>query len=343
MKHVFIIHSHICYLMAISIINKNKIINSDVIFLTSRGYKPFLTDYKIVNVDDVAQKTSNLNIKKILRIKKQIRIIDNILNSCECDNFCAYIPQMSMLLSQIVVSNKNCNNFIYIEEGLAYYINKNSTECFYNIPIVIKGILYIYNYFSKRIELGHSVFGPFKRFKNPIYYFLKSEFSPKREDVIEIDLMHSISQKTNFNNIKYILVLGANYEYGMVSSIETLRKCYEKIISSMNINDILFVKSHPSTSDITIQLIENIANEKNIQTYFITESIELIMINKRENSENITIGGIDSSLLFYSRILCPKSKIYIGYRFLMEIDKAYRTKSSIKYIEYLFNDKFIHI
>lgn len=343
MKHVFLIHSHICYFMAISIIDKNNISKLDVLFLTSRNYKPLYSDIKTINIDNITNNTSKLNIYKIINIDKQIKKIDKILKDCKCNSFYAYVPHMSILISQILVSNKNCVNFAYIEEGLAYYVKRNYSEHFLKFPSYLKTLFRIYNYLNKRIELGHSAFGAFKSFKNPIYYLIKSEFAPNNKNVKLIELTYPKFSNINYTNIDNILILGAHYEYNLISSTYALKKCYEKIIDSMNINSTIYVKKHPSTSEKTLQLINEIVNKKKLQLTYITSPVELIMMTKKALNENISIGSIDSSLLFYSNILYPKAKIYIGFRFLMNIDKIYRTRSSMKSIEYLFDNKFLFI
>ncbi|WP_035663771.1 polysialyltransferase family glycosyltransferase, partial [Flavobacterium sp. ACAM 123] len=124
MKHIFTIHSPITFLMAIAVIKTNNLKDDEILILTS-GYDP------IINLPYVKKSFDSINRSLIEKIrywntpKESDKYINSFLEKNE--NFVAYIDLMHMH-QRILITNKNCLNFSFIEEGTASYLLPNTVE-----------------------------------------------------------------------------------------------------------------------------------------------------------------------------------------------------------------------
>lgn len=121
MKHVFVVHSNITYLISLGVISKEKYNLNDVLIISDgfscNGPVP------IVVVKTAANRTIMRSsfiryIKLYFNPRYELyRELDNFLKG-EC--FTAYVPVLH-LIKKLVLLHPNCKQFHFIEEGTASY------------------------------------------------------------------------------------------------------------------------------------------------------------------------------------------------------------------------------
>lgn len=121
MKHVFIIHSNITYLVALSVIRLKKLNDYEVLFAITRNYTiPSSNPYRKFALNDGFNFSSNL-IVNYLKLKKW----QNALNRNIDETFHAYLPHTNNSRFAMIVDNSKCSGYSYLEEGLGYYMHEN--------------------------------------------------------------------------------------------------------------------------------------------------------------------------------------------------------------------------
>lgn len=163
MLHIFWIHSHITFLISKEIIEKVALHEEVLVFL-SRGYsapmmfekdnlqivsfpwyrEQFLSDHNLLIKTDVFKTRRN--------VVECNALLDNYINGRE---FFLYVPTSWEYTIGLLLKNKLCKGYYYIEEGsLSYLANGNKLRRNFFFRIVAN---YIYNlpYMGVLIELPH--------------------------------------------------------------------------------------------------------------------------------------------------------------------------------------------
>lgn len=120
-KHIFTVHSPITFLCAYAIIKHEQIANQDIIVLTA-GYR---VPFKIGKVVPAFQDTQVGYLKK-LKNWDVPEAFDKYINLLlEGQYFVAYIDLMHAY-QRILVTHERCQQFHFMEEGMASYVLPNS-------------------------------------------------------------------------------------------------------------------------------------------------------------------------------------------------------------------------
>ncbi len=127
MKHLFIVHSNITYLVSLRVIEALGLAEEEVVFGIHRNYEVPDTRFKNKFALPPNFLVTRNFIKNRQNINKWYSYIDNHVNS----DYVAYVPHTFNLGLALLVTNNRCKYFNYIEEGLASY----NPKCFKRINI----------------------------------------------------------------------------------------------------------------------------------------------------------------------------------------------------------------
>lgn len=125
MKHIFTVHSHITYLSALAVIKYKQFPNEDIIIITNK-YNPALKKYQSYPSYDQLE---NSVWKKLKHLNYPAAYDKYIFDLTKGEEFTAYIDLMSAP-NRILITNKNCIGFHFLEEGIVNYGNYDSLRLF---------------------------------------------------------------------------------------------------------------------------------------------------------------------------------------------------------------------
>lgn len=336
MKHVFWVHSHITFYMALATIKYRCLDISDVVFLTDRKYRNRYFRYVMNDFSEYAGKLSPFTLKTVFNLRKIIKRMDSRLAEvCHNDNYIVYLPHLSHPVLQLLVTNKQCRGFHFMEEGMANYVPKNYESHFLEFSTGLQWCLDVFNFFHRRICLGHKRFGRFRNYAfEPSYFYLDSPYC--RRDIIVVPLKlprHEVETRIPENAA--VIILSPLSRYHLVSD-EGYRRCCNFLIEKVaEYTKSVYVKSHPATYTRELSMIRDIAETNGCEMVEIghDEPIEQLLLSLDGN----VVAGIDSSVLFYAKVLNNSLKVISVYRYLMLHDDLYRERCGIKDIQDIFS------
>lgn len=305
--------------MALTVIKKEKLLESNVIILTS-GYNPPI---KLNSVKSAFQDINRSFFKKIRTWntpKSFDRYISQLTNG---QDYIAYIDMMQMF-QRILVTNPKCKRFHFIEEGSASYLECSNideiTRAFRKTPYrytfvgdFIVGIRFILRGYTLRL-LGMSYWPEsYGHFKDMKFYCFSLDAYPGIENTKKIKLelknqsalMTELAQNISLTNESIWI------EDSLAASLGMPPDLYMQAIS----NTIDYLKKNISTSKIYLKLrpsqvqqdslVYKLLKEANYNVEVINNDvvIEALLIN----SQNCTIIGNVSSVLFYAPLFGHKS------------------------------------
>ncbi|OXA77567.1 hypothetical protein SAMN05444397_102555 [Flavobacterium aquidurense] len=327
MKHIFLVHTHITYIVAQSIIESLSLKNEEIFFISTRNYKIDFTDQ--INLNAEFELLNNTNYSNFFLKWQLIKKVDEKLLNANIGLYQIYLPHIAHPLFQILGSNKKCTKINIMEEGsncLSYRL--------YNPPVNIKKrlIALIFNksglwgqnryfrvssnselkYFDKKLLPVFYGISP-KSFQNVIGYEKriisihqeKTAVSKQIPDNVSVLLLESIIEQDNLSSSLFF------------DSIELLAK-------KLNSEEV-YLKFHPyqnaENRKHVITILEKYTNVKLIADDIVMEKVFLC-------SKNLKVYGFTTSLLFYA-----KSFGHEAFSF------AYLWKDDLKYKNYTkFND-----
>lgn len=336
MKHVFWVHSHITFYMAIAVIKSQCLNNSEIVFLTDRKYQNNYFQYIMNDFSGYAGKLSPLTLKSVLNLRKIIKQLDRqLIKILQNDDYVVYLPHLAHPVYQILITNKHCRGYHFIEEGLANYVTKNYESHFLRFSVWQQFGLDVFNFFHQRICLGHKTFGHFKNFPyESSYFYLNSPYCRRKENVILLNLIqHKVN--TRIPEKAAVIILSPLLEYNMVTQDGYYQCCSYLIKEISEYTKLIYVKSHPATSIQGLTMIREIVKSSGCEMVEIPndEPIEQILLSLNEN----IVAGIDSSVLFYAKVLNKNLKIISAYHYLLLHDSLYKEKCNIKDIQDIFS------
>lgn len=241
MKHIFFVHSHICYAMSRAIIKFKNLSPDEVIFIVDRNYTLLdKTSASLANPPEdwfAMEKNIVKGWQKHLRIEKYIQW----LCSTEFEYYC---PHTLLNFSNFLADHPNCKATHLIEEGTASYL---STEHINTIhpPVELDWKNQI---FSKLFYAGRYRTRIFYRKDISKAYCTDANAFPDQPNkvVLPLDLQESLGQWQT-NELKIVLALDSAVEtkYASPQSYMTgIQRLIEHLQSSKTA-DTLQVKLHP--------------------------------------------------------------------------------------------------
>lgn len=127
MKHLFFIHSHTLFLTALGVVEYLHLNEKDVIFIYSRHYKSAIPiSIKTFDLSKEIEDTfyimlswsrRNFFYNKKQREKSVIFFDDFVKENVGDDKYRLYVPHVQLHVSQIMATNKQCEEMFFIQEG----------------------------------------------------------------------------------------------------------------------------------------------------------------------------------------------------------------------------------
>lgn len=245
MKHIFFVHSHITYLVSLSVIKHESIDKSNCIFLMDRGYKKNNSD--IVCYDFPFQTYPEYFILHFFFWKglKKLANLDNFISKICREKFIIYFPETEYGFFGLIISNKNCEGFNIIEEGLAAYWEKSIFDKEHPVNKINKGqkILAFFNYLG-RISTHICFFDD--RYQK-IYCISNFAFRGYERRVV-LSLSYGIASNSVVDAFSRanILVFDAVVEYSVVK-LEIFLSALDVFLNTLSSNGVssMYFKFHP--------------------------------------------------------------------------------------------------
>ena len=305
MKHLFLIHSHTVFLTAMGVIEKLKLSNENIIFVTLRNYNPptIGIKYKCYDLSEIFEEGYHIffsySRKHFLYNKKNrddvVNKLDSFVDKYVGNDYYLYIPHMQAPVFQILATNKKCIECFFLQEGarVMYDLITNKNKWYFSL----------YNKFVLRNETRMwkaYAFFPCKdaKYKKTIkvFAFDKHYFGNLPKETILVSwpkLETGIRLDSSFP----IFVLEGAVELGQVEKNVYMHAVEKLIMEYGKANN--YIKFHPQQSNSTRNMILDMFknNGKNVEPLPMDVPLELIL----SSHENLTICGFGSSLLFYAK------------------------------------------
>lgn len=125
MKHIFFVHSHICFAISTTIIEQQAIAAGDVLLITDRHYVPPTSDWASVECPP----------EKWLRFEKNVWVGRKLIQQLEDfvarhggGSFQYYCPHTLSPFNDFMARHRNCKAYHLIEEGTASYLTHSEVN-----------------------------------------------------------------------------------------------------------------------------------------------------------------------------------------------------------------------
>jgi hypothetical protein len=300
MKHLFVIHSHISYLLAKLVINYKKIPVNDYKFIFVRGMMPhqFDTNHSLIIPWNVIPEYFPLR-KNFLKSRRSILHFDNqIIKLIENKEFVAYSFDFATRLNQIIFTHILCKQKCLLEEGMMSYYPKEYLQDLYKETFSkIQKINKFLNY-SNRIFSS----GVIHKYLDTVYCLYEDAFSGCNKVIVyDQRTIENFYASFDYNVPQYsaIVVQDAAASFHLISESEYLSKNRELFLQLNNrFNGKIYLKFHPSQKHEERDKITNIIINDKIDFSIIPDWIPLekyIFSNQKYE-----FFGFFSSVLFYA-------------------------------------------
>lgn len=323
MKHIFVVHSNVSYLVALATIKYENIAEGNYIIISDSYQRD--APIKVYN-----QPYFLLGKKTLLKYPIDIFFPDKRLDSFISDFvgndvFYAYVPCF-LYISKVLVTNRRCAGFNFIEEGASNYampINWVNYSCYYSLNWR--------SHFSKTCWLEALRGNNAKMASIPLLYNAyvaagRRNFYGLSEETFVGAATTKVSLnpivplfKDMYNGISSeltdsIVWVGGNYVEVGSCTMDDMRNMYVKylktFLESSGIRK-LYVKFHPNeiSRNRTVQL--NVLSSLNIECLVIPDSVclEICMLK----AKNMTLCGLNSTLLLYASMMGHQSVSFCKY------------------------------
>ncbi len=317
MKHLFIVHSHITYLMSLAIIKHLNIKNNNICILSdNHSFRPQITPIQIIYF--------SLNENVIVKFKywNYARYIDQLISRVtDDDDYTLYInyPHYKYLF----MTNSHCKKINFIEEGMDNYkenslfsytifeLKNNFRPTFYSrlkygietFKLIIRGKR------NAQIDLLPGVASCYNLIPDISYYCFSEYTYPGIKDrkyVLNLKDVKSFYCDTDFGNLPdgSCLWIGDNVIKCSSISEQHYSMAVEQSLESFFGNhpfDKIYLKFHGGESEYSRDIIKKVCKKLCVEYVVIDDgiSIELLLIDMN----NCTLVGLTSSLLFYGSLL----------------------------------------
>lgn len=325
-KHLFFVHSHITFQVAIAIMRKKRIAKKDAIFLAGRGFDPNDADFPVVALpfsDDYF-----LIYKNFFKGWGYLKEFDAFLSSLCNGEFIFYCPHTYSLFSPIVASHRMHRGYCLIEEGLSSYNSIDEMNVMIP-PVRLTGKQKILSRFFYRGRFGDRVF--FKRDCLETYATSAQAF-PDFPSTITVDINDGkMGRYPDFaREVESLLILDSTVETKAVSAdnfIRGFRHAIAHFSGEQFSGKSIHVKLHPYQyvdrwfADQLITHLKQQLPDCNIVEISSDVSIETLTFDCRAD----LYVGITSLALYAAR---KGRKVYSFARRIAELEPGYLLKLS---------------
>lgn len=304
-KHVFFVHSPITFLVAWGVIKERTLDHEQVVFLTHRGFSVPHNGFKTFNFPySWSPEPFPFKLNFLLSWKRLKNFDDWVSRITDSQKFVVYLPHSQFRVLKLLISNKSCKQYNYLEEGLGSYetvekANPGGMKARVNF---LDQILYK-NRIKDRLVYNSSygaVFGLFEEcfpgFRDK--YILGKEFLQDPDFVQNLHMKQGIDYFEN----AHIIVLDGISAHGLISTDHHLAAVIrlKEILFNRGIKK-TFIKFHPAqvgTEEYEKFLSSLKDSLKGVEMIEIDQSVYLEILALRCNSVTFYINI--SSIGFYA-------------------------------------------
>lgn len=299
MKHVFIIHSNITYLISCQVIKDKKIDDKDVVFLLHRNYKlPQTCIFKKLLLHNEFVFTKNFILNYL-----NLKLWKSKLNKSINGYFHAYLPHTFIPKFAMIVDSNKCLRYSYIEEGLAAYNEKNMVRINYSCWQNFKNNL---RYASQRLV------NLLKNHKHFTFNDDKYSASFVVNDQALLGAPNRVKISLNFDNndirqdFDCVIVFDAISIFGIINKVKTFELLTDKIIPHIKNSKYKRVafKLHPEHYYSEVGVMEAVVLREILKSH-LEDVLELdrnFILEQYLYSSRAVVYTYVSSLGFYAAI-----------------------------------------
>ena len=325
MKHIFLVHSPVTFLVSVSVINELKISAEDAIIIFERFEKISGEQYVCADLNEGFDK--KFSIKKIVdyfRHFSMVKRIDLLANKLtDKQKFVAYIAALTYS-SKSLITHAGCVSFNFIEEGLTNYYKEETLHSLNPVyskyswrtsvlkqPKTVLNEIYwlLRGYNFKLLGLPFS-YSSYNFINNVVFYGLSNDSFPlineQKKTIVPFNKNNFQSIKLNYNinlDNKFIWIGDAGVKMHGFSESLYLNGIKEGCINFLKQNGVqnILIKFHRDEAQDLRQAVQNLYNKNNISYEVIPDSVimELLLFE----AKNVTLIGVYSSLLYYASIM----------------------------------------
>jgi hypothetical protein len=313
MKYVFFVHSHIVYLTALAVIESEQMNKKDVLIL-SFDYSCDIQPIKIVQLKEKPIHSWSTFYPEINKCNK---LIGN-------EPFTAYIPAV-YFHTQIIITNPNCKQFHFIEEGLSSYSNNENLNSFKStywhedwfysfskkgLLSLGRDLLRVIKGYTLKLHTLPLYPSSYMGFKDVLCYGMDSKAYPycpaERKKILDFKILKNVFDLSNYNNnlSNKFIWLGCDsvtvFDLKKEVYLDGIKVGVIDYLSKLNIKSIS-IKFHPREIDYMKKQTIELFTKNGFEIDIIKDqvSMELCFLN----SKNLSLFGVTSSLLYYGALL----------------------------------------
>lgn len=302
MKHVFLIHSHITFLVSMGTIELLRIDPKDIIFLYGRNYNISCVSipYKTIDISNIYKPFANFNWSFSIQ-NQYINTIDTFVSTYISVPYYLYIPHTAFAIFQILLTNELCKGLNLIQEGAVTYFKRN-----FKLKIFLKNISTIVN--RKRIwfQCNWNIPNRFYFEKEVVRTFAcsKNYYKSLRSAQNYIINIPQYQLTIKINSFYPIFVFETAVEVHLIEKEIYMNACKKMIAECAENNN--YIKFHPNQNEENKELIRSFFGKKSFQELPMDVPFELIL----SSYKNLTVCGFTSSLMFFAKELKHKTINY---------------------------------
>jgi hypothetical protein len=339
-KHIFLVHTPITYLVSISVIKELKLSKEDAFIIFHEFNDEAILEndmYTSARIEGVNEKKFFRKLYEFFRYFDIAGHIDKLIDTVVAtEKFIAYVPVFTPI-HKLLITHPNCISFNFIEEGLAHYFKEDTLETLnplyrkfswrssiFKNPKRVLNEMYLvlrgYNFKLLGLPFSYSCYGSLK---NVVFYGLTHDSYPLISNQKKVII--SLEEK-NFNFIRQRYTISLNDKFVWIGDPGVIHhgfssKIYLRGIQEGCINFIkgkgvknIYIKFHRDEPDNLREAIKKLFRDNEISIHVIPDStmMELLLFE----AKNVTLIGVYSSLLYYASIMRHKS--FSIYNFLQE-------------------------
>lgn len=347
MKHLFYIHSFVTYIVSLSIVSELKLGHRNVVFMYGRGFS-YQSQADQARIETIEIPPSLMKLSKIpsygerfliFRRFSEIHQLDQLVTELvHGESFIVYLPLTKNFLMQLLATHPHCYDLIFLEEGLLTYTGnfKKQTHDYFR-----KGLLGKVARWIRYPNHGNRSFfyRPYPH-SRPLPVYMLHEPLDSLGPEIEVRVLKKIVVPPVDPRFKldngYLLVVDTVVEDGITSpdcfhrALEFLANRFLK--SRTDTLWIRFRPNHPVQREV-VDLFEKSGFTVNVLPEGIC--VESVLYY----SQNISVIGFHSSLLFYAAIWGCRSYSIMNILTSVDPEAAFRYRSKLS----LPHEFFVHV
>ncbi|MFT4153294.1 polysialyltransferase family glycosyltransferase [Parafilimonas sp.] len=326
MKHLFLVHSPITYLTAVSVINKLNLDKNNAVIIFFEFEKIASKDntYEAVSINEFYPNHFFPKLYYYFRYFNIIGRIDRLIDTVtKKEKYTAYIPTV-IWAGKALITNPKCVSFNFIEEGLAHYFIEETlksltqanskdpwrSSILKNTKLIINQLYQILRGYNLRLQALPFSYSCYHGVNGVLCYGFSDNSFPminKEKKIIvgfKKQSFPGVDQKLAFNLDNAVIWIGDGgvTQHGFNEKIYLLgiengcipflqQQQYKKF----------FIKFHRDEKPGVREAVKNLFSKNDIQFQVIPDSV--IMEVLLFKADNATLIGVNSSLLYYAAIM----------------------------------------